>query len=159
MHKKILKNLFPFVLLSVVLLSQQCNATDSLIVSTKVKGVFPEIAGNIHMAITGKGINVAHILPASTMLRRTGPAYGYGNDVYLDAQIFEFCSARISHLLSRADPENIVLCPFTISIYVLRKDPAHVRITYQKPVGKPGSEEIVKEIVALIESIISDATW
>lgn len=134
-------------------------AVSDPIVTKKVEGRFIEVAGNIRQSILGKGLNIAHTLPASGMLGRTGPAFGYKEQVYLDAEIFEFCSASISHKLSRSNPDNIVLCPFTISVYVLNSDPTNVRISYRIPTGRPGSEEIVKEVVALIESIIEDATW
>lgn len=71
------------------------------------------------MATIGKGINIAHELPASDMLNRTGSAYGYKTNTYNHARTFEFCSALISHKLARQKPDNIVLCPFTISVYTL----------------------------------------
>jgi len=129
------------------------------IVTRKVEGKFHEIASNVRTAIIGKGINIAHVLPASQMLNRTGMAFGYNTDVYANAETYEFCSARISHKLARIDPDNIVLCPFTISVYSLNKEPGMVRLSYRIPSGKPGTDEVIKEIISLIESIIDDATW
>ena len=134
-------------------------AAEDPIVTTKVKGDFHETANNIRTAIIGKGINIAHELPASEMLKRTGSAYGYQAHTYKNARIFEFCSARISQKLSRQNPDNIILCPFTISIHTLVSKPGTVYITYRKPVGRPGSEAIVEEIIELISSIIEDASW
>jgi len=48
------------------------TAADDPIVTTKVAGNFHDVSHNIRMAITGKGINIAHTLPASDMLTRTG---------------------------------------------------------------------------------------
>ncbi len=134
-------------------------AAEDPIVSTEVNGNFHEVANNIRMAIIGKGINIAHELPASDMLNRTSSAYGYQTNIYKNARIFEFCSARISHKLSRQNPDNMILCPFTISIYTLVGKPGTVHITYRKPVGRPGSEAIVEEVIELISSIIEDASW
>ena len=134
-------------------------AAEDPIVATEVKGNFHEVANNIRMAIIGKGINIAHELPASDMLNRTGSAYGYQANTYLDARIFEFCSARISHKLSRQNPDNMILCPFTISVYTLVGTPDTVHLVYRKPVGRPGSEAIVEEVIELISSIVEDATW
>ena len=134
-------------------------AADDPVVTSKVEGKFHEVVSNIRMAIIGKGINIAHELPASDMLNRTGPAYGYQTNTYNNARTFEFCSARISHKLARQNPDNIVLCPFTISVYTLTTDPDIVHISYRIPVGRPGSENIVKEIIELISSIIEDASW
>lgn len=141
------------------LLATSAIADDDPFVTTSVKGNFHDVANNIRMSIIGKGINIAHELPASDMLNRTGPAYGYKTDTYTNARTFEFCSALISHKLARQDADNIVLCPFTISIYNLTSEPGLVHIAYRKPVARPGSEAIVEEIIGLISSIIEDASW
>jgi hypothetical protein len=47
----------------------------------------------------------------------------------------------------------------TISVYVVSEEPDFVRLSYRIPVGKPGTEEIIKEIVDLVQGIIDDATW
>jgi len=141
------------------LTSLTATAAEDPVVTTKVKGNFHEVANNIRMAILGKGINIAHELPASDMLNRTGQAYGYTTTTYDRARTFEFCSARISHKLARQNPDNIVLCPFTISVYTLTSEPEYVRLSFRKPTGRPGSEKIVEEVIELISSIIEDATW
>ena len=135
------------------------HAGDDPIVTTVIEGDFTDVAESIRAAIVGKGINIAHELPASDMLHRTGPAFGYQDQVYADARTFEFCSASISHKLARANPDNIVLCPFTISAYVLTAEPGMVRVSYRIPIGKPGSKQVVSEVVELIQSIIEDASW
>jgi uncharacterized protein (DUF302 family) len=150
------------VLSLTALLSLLCPpsmAVDDPIVTTKVNGSFNETLHNVRMAIIGRSINIAHVLPASSMLHRTGPNFGYQQDVYAHAQTLEFCSARISHMLARANPDNIVLCPFTISVYQLTTEPNEVRISYRIPTGRPGSEKAVAEVVKLIESILEDAMW
>ncbi|MDH3712243.1 MAG: DUF302 domain-containing protein [Gammaproteobacteria bacterium] len=125
--------------------------------TTKVEGEFHDVSHNIRSAIVGKGTNITHVLPASDMLQRTGPAFGY--DVYANAETFEFCSAQISHKLARVNPDNIVLCPFTISVYALTSETGFVRISYRTPAGRPGTDAVIQEVVELIESIIEDATW
>jgi len=122
-------------------------AADEHIISTEVKGNYHDIANSIRSAIIGKGIHIAHELSASDMLNRTGSAYGYKNNTYTDARIFEFCSASLSQKLARQNPDNIVLCPFTISVYTLVDEPDTVHIAYKKPVGKDGSEAIVEEVM------------
>ncbi len=146
-----------FTLLS--LTSLVAVATNATVVTSKIEGEFFDVANDIRAAIIGKGINIAHELPASNMLNRTAPAYGYQTNTYSNARTFEFCSAGISHKLARQNPDNIVLCPFTISVYSLTNEPGIVRISYRIPVGLPGSEAIIKEIITLISSIIEDASW
>jgi uncharacterized protein (DUF302 family) len=156
--KKILHIMMMISVITVASMHQS-HASDDNIVTTRIEGSFVDVSANVRAAITGKGINIANTLPASEMLHRTGPAFGYENDVYLDAITYEFCSASISHKLARTHPDNIVLCPFTISVYVVSEEPGFVRLSYRIPTGKPGTEEIIKESVDLVQCIIDDATW
>ncbi|MEG3619741.1 DUF302 domain-containing protein [Magnetovibrio sp. PR-2] len=145
--------------LALFVVSPMAHAGETTIVSTTVEGTFEDTSSAVKEAIIGKGINIAHVLPASDMLNRTGPAFGYTKGVYDKAEIYEFCSAAISQKLARIDPANIVLCPFTIGVYTLPENPGEVHITYKIPTGKPGSEQAVEEIQALISSIVEDASW
>ena len=145
-----------FILL---IMSSIAYAGDDPIVTRKIEGNFDEVSSSVRTAILGKGINIANVLPASEMLHRTGADFGYKNNVYGDAMTYEFCSARISHKLSRAHPDNIVLCPFTISVYTVNNEPGQVRVSYRIPTGRPGSEAVIKEVVELIEGIIEEAAW
>jgi uncharacterized protein (DUF302 family) len=155
--RAVLIRLFVYAIIS--LTPYPVTAADDPVVTTKIEGDFHDVANSVRMAIIGKGINIAHELPASEMLNRTGPAYGYTTNTYKRARTFEFCSAEISQKLARQHPDNIVLCPFTISVYTLSSDPKFVRLSYRKPSGRPGSEAIVEEVISLINSIIEDATW
>ena len=139
--------------------SAPVGASDDPIVTTVIEGNFADVTESIRAAIVGKGINIAHELPASEMLHRTGEAFGYQDKVYADARTFEFCSAGISHKLARVNPDNIVLCPFTISVYVLVAEPGMVRVSYRTPTGRPGSQEVVSEVIELVQSIVEDASW
>lgn len=142
-----------------LLITNTAIAAGDSVVTRKIEGDYHDMTSTVRAAILGKGINIAHVLPASQMLRRTASPFGYTADVYENAETYEFCSAELSQKLSRADPDNIVMCPFTISVYVLTEEPGFVRLSYRVPGGKPGTEEIVKEIVELLESILDDATW
>jgi uncharacterized protein (DUF302 family) len=133
-------------------------ASDAPVVTVKVEAEFEDILDNVKSAIADRGINIAHILPASEMLNRTAGAFGVEKNVFLHAQTVEFCSAKISHHLVQASPENILLCPFAISVYVLTNDPVHVRVSYRRPyVSDPGSAPATQEIVDLVEGIIEEA--
>jgi len=137
--------------------SVYASSTNPVVITHQVKDTYEDISNNIRDSIAGKGINVAHVLPAGEMLGRTGASFGYQSDIYKEAQTFEFCSAAISHKLARQHPQNIVLCPFTISVYTLNESPELVNLSYRVPVGMPGSEAVVQEVVDLIESIIAES--
>jgi len=146
------------LILSVFAVSHSIASENNIIVQ-KIKGNFSDVDKSMRDAILGQGISLAHVLHASDMLKRTGKDFGYDQDVYANAEILEFCSARISQKLARIDPDNIILCPFTISLYTLIKEPDMVYIVYQIPVGKPGTKKVVAEVVALIQGIIEEATF
>ncbi len=134
-------------------------AADDNIVTVKIEGDYADVFANVRSAIAGKGLNISNTVPASEMLHRTRADFGYEENVYLKAESFEFCSARLSHKLVREHPDNIVLCPFIISVYVVADEPDIVRISYRIPSGKPGTEEVIDEIAELIEGIVEDASW
>jgi len=129
------------------------------VVTVKVEASFADILEAVNAAIGGRGLNVAHTLPASDMLGRTGPDFGITEPVFQNAEIVEFCSAKISHNLARANPENILLCPFTIAVYVLESDPEYVRLSYRVPylMGDEASAEAVQQMVKLVEGVIAEA--
>ena len=151
-----------FILMASIsaLLPLDGSAEQAPVTTVTVAGQFEDVRDNIRQAIEGKGINIAHALPASDMLNRTGKDFGIEKNVFLQAETVEFCSARISHLLAQANHENILLCPFTISIYVLTDDPDNVRLSWRRPftLDDTDSQAAAQEMVELVESIISEAT-
>ena len=150
LHMKISATWFTLVILVLAAFTTPAFADAGPVVTTRIKGDFQDISDSIESSIIGKGINISHVSPASQMLNRTGPAFGYKDTVYSNAKTYEFC---------RSSPDNIVLCPFTISVYTLSAEPGFVRISYRVPVGEAGSEGVVKEVVELISGIIEDAIW
>jgi uncharacterized protein (DUF302 family) len=129
-------------------------------VTYQVAGQYTEVLATVKEAIKGRGINIAHTLPAGEMLNRTGPDFGVERNLFSNAETVEFCSALLSHQLVQAHPQNIVLCPFTISVYELSDDPGQIRLTYRRPVSfsDPASVAAVKKVEALVQSIIKEVT-
>ena len=125
---------FALVIALSPLAHQTAQADEGPFVTKTVEGSFDEIYTGLKDVITGKGINIAHTLGASDMLNPDRPLRsGIKENVYINAETVEFCSAKISHKLAAKDPRNVVLCPFTISVYVLTNDPKNVHMTYRKP--------------------------
>lgn len=149
-----------FVAASLLLIPMQRTALadEGPFVSKTIKGDYKEVFEGLKDVIIGKGINIAHTLGSSDMLNRTAPVFNIKKNVFINAEIVEFCSAKLSHELVAIDPRNIVLCPFTISVYVLADDPENVHLTYRIPTANKGSEKVVGKIVQLIKDIISEAT-
>lgn len=118
---------------------------------------FEYIRDNVRNAIIDRGMNIANELHASEMLNRTAPDLGIEKNVFLHAESIQYCSALISHGLVAAHPSNMVLCPFTISIYVLSGNPDTVFIAYRSPAAGEESAEILKQVESLLEEIVTES--
>ncbi|MBF0265980.1 MAG: DUF302 domain-containing protein [Gammaproteobacteria bacterium] len=151
-------NKFLFRLIIALFISGNVSAERQYVNTTIIEGEYHDVLSSVKEIIQGKGINIAHTLPAGDMLGRTGPAFNIKEKVYLNAETVEFCSAKISHQLVQANVENIVLCPFTISVYVLASDPKHVRISTPEPfIIDDKSKEAVENMKTLVSEIIQEA--
>lgn len=127
---------------------------------TTVNGDYLDVRDSIEDSIRGKGINIANILHASNMLNGTGEDYGIIKNTYVHAEIFEFCSVKISHEISQANPLNILLCPFKIAVYNLIDTPKVIHIIYTPPDAKEAkSKAAVAKIADLLASIVEEAIW
>lgn len=133
-------------------------ADDYMAVSTKA-GSFENVRDDVEMAITDRGMVVNNVAHVGDMLARTGKDLGDGKQVFLKAEALEFCSAVVSRKMMEADPDNIVFCPYVISVFVVPEKPNEVRIAYRKPqiVGSPASQKALKAVDDLLSGIVKDA--
>ena len=126
--------------------------------SVQVSESYEDVLENVKDTIIGRGLNISKVLSASEMLNRTGHDLGYDKNVFKHAQTVEFCSATLSHQLVSINPNNMVLCPFTISIYQLSEDKDKVYVTYRTPEAGKESAEVIEKVEQLIKSIVQEAT-
>jgi len=117
---------------------------------------YDETLDNLRDAIANRGLNISNELHAGEMLNRTGPDLGYNDQVFAQAGTLEFCSAVLSHQLIRHDPSNMVLCPFTISVYQLNQT-GEVWVAYRRIEGGDESAGTLARIRDLIEGIIRES--
>lgn len=101
----------------------------------QLSGNFSEVRDALTMAIENRGLVVNYVSHIADMLNRTGNDIGASKTIFEQAEIIEFCSASLSRRMMEADPHNIVLCPFAISVYSLPGEPGKVWITYRQPQG------------------------
>jgi len=127
------------------------------IVTHLVEEEFEYIVDNVRNAVIERGMIIANELHASEMLNRTAPDLDIESNVFLHAVSVEFCSAMISHRLVAAHASNMVLCPFTISIYVRPEDPDMVYIAYIPPSAGEESAEILKEVETMLQAIVMES--
>ncbi len=133
-------------------------AGDHMAVFTKA-GSFEDVRDAVDMAITGRGMVVNNISHVGEMLERTGKDLGETRQIFLKAEVLEFCSAVVSRKMMESDPDNIVFCPYAISVYVVPEKPGEVRVAYRKPeiAGSPDSRKALKAVDELLSSIVTEA--
>ena len=133
-------------------------AGDHMAVFTKA-GSFDDVRDAVDMAITGRGLVVNNVSHVGEMLERTGKDLGATKQIFLKAEVLEFCSAVVSRRMMESDPDNIVFCPYAISVYVLPEKPGEVRVAYRKPeiAGSPASQQALKAVDELLSGIVKEA--
>ncbi|MGE5097545.1 MAG: thioredoxin fold domain-containing protein [Betaproteobacteria bacterium] len=129
------------------------------IVVVPAKGDFEDTRDRLTMAIENQGLVVTSTAHVGDMLERTGKDLGRGAVVYRKAEVYEFCSARISRDAMEADPRNIVFCPYTISVYSPRDEPGKAYVAYRKPrpAGSARSVQALRAIGELLDAIAREA--
>jgi len=133
------------LILSALALSSAAVPADEWMVRQKLASRFADARDAIVMAIENRGLVVNYTSHIGDMLQRTGADIGAGRQVFAQAEIIEFCSASLSRRMMEADPHNIVLCPFAISIYTLPGETDTTWVAYRKPQG--GAAQLVEPLL------------
>jgi uncharacterized protein (DUF302 family) len=120
-------------------------------------GAFDEVLENVKWAITGRGLLVSGTLHVQDMLARTGKDLGFPDSVYLEAESVEFCSAMMSQRMVAADPRNLVVCPFTVAVYVMVDEPEQVYVAYRRQQLAGDSGEVVEAVNEMLDGIAREA--
>lgn len=123
------------------------------------QGTFEEVREAVEAALTGRGYVINNVSHIGEMLDRTGKDLGGKKKIYLKAEALEFCSATVSRTMMEADADNIVFCPYIISVYVLPLKPGEVRVAFRKAqlVGSPASVKALADVNRLLTEIIQEA--
>jgi uncharacterized protein (DUF302 family) len=127
------------------------------LVKYKTRGEYEMVRESLEFAITGQGLVISGTLHVQEMLDRTAPDLGIEESAYHAAESFEFCSAVISHLMIQADPANLAVCPFTVSVYQLTGDQEHVYVAYRVPTFDGDSAAVEKKALKLLDDIAREA--
>ncbi|MCQ0091728.1 DUF302 domain-containing protein [Roseovarius sp. M141] len=80
------------------------------------EGSFDDAAFAVENAIVGRGLVVDYVSHTGEMLNRTGADVGSTKELFVEADIFLFCSAQLSRQVMEADPMNIAHCPYGIFV-------------------------------------------
>lgn len=113
---------------------------------------FEDVVFGLESAILDQGLVIDSKSHVGEMLARTGADVGSDKTVFLNAEVFSFCSARLSRKVMEADPMNLQFCPYGIFVMVLPDSPEQTVIGYRAmPDGA------MKEVEALLDSITRTA--
>lgn len=153
-----LRNSWVALMLFAGLVHGALAAGDHMVVFTKA-GSFDDVRDAVDMAITDRGMVVNNVAHVGEMLERTGKDMEDTRQIFLKAEALEFCSAVISRKMMAADPDNIVFCPYVISVYVVPDKPNEVRVAYRRPqmAGSPDSQKALKAVDELLSEIAKEA--
>jgi hypothetical protein len=127
------------------------------VVLVKASDGFDDVKENIVNAITNRGLLTSGELHVSEMLNRTGPDLGFEPPVYVKAESVEFCSALMSHKMTQVDPVNLVICPFTIAVFIKTNEPEQVYVAFRRQSLAGPAEAVESEVNQLLQEIVSEA--
>jgi uncharacterized protein (DUF302 family) len=138
-----------FALAAAAALSIGVPAAAQEAILTDFDGTFDDATFSVESAIVGQGLVIDYVSHTGEMLNRTGADVGSDVKIFDAADIFLFCSAKVSRSVMEADPMNIVHCPY--NIYVIEKD-GKVQIGHRTYPEGP-----MQEVQDLLDGIVAEA--
>jgi len=109
---------------------------------------FEDVTFGLENAILDEGLVIDHVSHTGDMLERTKGDVGSEVTLYLEADIYSFCSAKISRQVMEADPMNISFCPYDIFVMVRPDTPETTTIGFRSfPDGA------MKQVEAMLDGI------
>jgi uncharacterized protein (DUF302 family) len=140
------------ILLAATLACAAQIATAQDMVTVTSEQSFDDVVFGLENAILDAGLVVDSISHVGEMLERTRADVGSDVVLFTNADVFSFCSAKISRAVMEADPMNIVYCPYDIFIAELPDKPGQTIIGYrQYPEGA------MQQVQTLLDGIVRAA--
>jgi uncharacterized protein (DUF302 family) len=135
------------------------NAASPAVQLRTVKGSYADVRERVVMALENRGLVINYTAKVGDMLERTGRDLGSQRRIYGNAEVFEFCSARLSRDTMEADPHNIAYCPYAIAVYTLPKSPGVVYLSYRPPLPAAGSIPVpsLQAVEKLLSDVVAEA--
>ncbi|MDE4132450.1 DUF302 domain-containing protein [Phaeobacter sp. QD34_3] len=136
---------------SVTALSMTVAAQAQDMVSYTTTLAFDDVTFGLESAITDRGLLVDHISHVGDMLERTRADVGSDIVLFEKADVYSFCSAKLSRQVMEADPMNIMFCPYDIFVAQF-PDKEEITIGYRAfPEGE------MQAIQELLDGIVREA--
>ena len=113
---------------------------------------YEDVIFGLENAILDQGLVVEGVSHVGEMLERTKGDVGSDITIFLNADTYSFCSARLSRKVMEVNPMNIVYCPYDIFVARLPENPDQTIIGYRDyPAGE------MDEVEALLDTIAKAA--
>ena len=92
---------------------------------------FEDVTFGLENAILDAGLVIDSVSHTGDMLERTKGDVGSDVTLFLNADIYSFCSAQVSREVMEADPMNIIFCPYDIFVFVRPDTPETTTIGFR----------------------------
>lgn len=113
---------------------------------------FEDVTFGLETAIADQGLVIDHVSHTGDMLERTKDAVGSDVVIFTHADIYSFCSAKLSRKVMEINPANVQYCPYHIFAYQTPDNPDQVIVGHRTfPEGE------MKEVEALLSEIAQTA--
>ncbi|MDQ7071538.1 MAG: DUF302 domain-containing protein [Rhodobacterales bacterium] len=139
-----------FLAATFALLSAPLMAQDVITYTTDES--FDDVIFGLENAILDEGLVVDGLSHVGTMLERTRADLGSDVTIFLNADVYSFCSAVLSRQVMEVDPLNVRFCPYDIFVMQTPDAPDQTTIGYR---AYPEGE--MKIIEALLDRIAKSA--
>lgn len=105
-------------------------------------------------AIEADGLVVSAVLPFGQLLARTASDLGKPASPLRQAEIIQFCSARLAWALIEEDPAQLVFCPLSLALYERAEAPGQVFLAFHTPAVSGAAR---RQLVELLQKIAGQA--
>ncbi|KIC13406.1 DUF302 domain-containing protein [Leisingera sp. ANG-Vp] len=130
-------------------LGTQAAAQDMVSYTTTLP--YDDVIFGLESAITDRGLVIDHVSHVGGMLERTRADVGSDIVLFSQAQVFSFCSAKLSRQVMEADPMNIAFCPYGIFV---AQAPGTEEVTIGFRAFPEGEMEVIH---SLLDGIVQEA--
>lgn len=138
--------------LAAALMSAQAAFAANGMITYTTDQSFDDVAFGLENAILDEGLVIDHVSYVGDMLERTKADVGSDVTVFEKANVYSFCSAKLSREVIEADKMNLVFCPYGIFVAVSPDKPNETMIGFRTfPDGE------MKKIEALLDGIAKAA--
>lgn len=122
------------------------------VVSYTTDQSFDDVTFGLENAIIDAGLVIDHVSHTGDMLERTRGEVGSDVVIFDHADIYSFCSAKLSREVMEANPMNVMFCPYDIFVAVMHDKPDETVIGFR---GFPeGEMQIIHD---MLDGIVKNA--